>query len=248
MKMNKAKKIIIAIISTIAILLVVAAGWVHFSTYHPSPAAQHVARNAEHVNNTSTFAAKHNKMTVIFYTGALVEPDSYSIWAKQVANAGYTVKIVHFPLNMAFFNVNAADKLAGKNKNYVVGGHSLGGAMASRYAHNTHNKSLRGIFLLGAYADEKGRLDKTNLDVLSITASHDKVLNWQKYQANKKYLPKTTSYQTIKGGNHGGFGSYGQQKGDGQATISNAQQQREIARLLINWLNQMNKNSTPQLK
>ncbi|QNQ81137.1 alpha/beta hydrolase [Lactobacillus sp. PV034] len=239
--MNKVKKIIIGIISTIAVLLVVAAGWVHFSTYRPSASAQRVARSAQHVDNTTIFPAKHNKMTVIFYTGALVAPDSYSIWAKQVAAAGYSVKIVHFPLNMAFFNVNAADKLAGKNNNYVVGGHSLGGAMASRYAHNTHNKHLRGIFLLGAYADEKGRLDKTNLNVLSITASHDKVLNWQKYQANKKYLPKTTSYQTIKGGNHGGFGSYGQQKGDGQATISNANQQKQVASLLINWLNKVSK-------
>ena len=191
--MKKAKKVIIFIISIIAILLVAAAGWLHFSTYHPSSTAQKVAQTASQTNKTTVFKARHNKMTVIFYTGALVEPDSYSIWAKQVANAGYTVKIVHFPLNLAFFNVNAADKLGGKNKNYVVGGHSLGGAMASRYAHNTHNKYLRGIFLLGAYADEKGRLDKTNLDVLSITASHDKVLNWQKYQINKKYLPKNTN-------------------------------------------------------
>ena len=239
--MKKAKKVIIFIISIIAILLVAAAGWLHFSTYHPSYTAQKVAQTANQTNKATVFKARHNKMTVIFYTGALVEPDSYSIWAKQVANAGYTVKIVHFPLNLAFFNVNAADKLAGKNKNYVVGGHSLGGAMASRYGHGSHNKYLRGIFLLGAYADEKGRLDKTNLDVLSITASHDKVLNWQKYQTNKKYLPKNTSYQTIKGGNHGGFGSYGHQKGDGQATISNANQQKQVAHLLINWLNKVSK-------
>ncbi|GBG04932.1 alpha/beta hydrolase [Lactobacillus rodentium] len=239
--MKKAKKVIIVIISIIAILLIAAAGWLHFSTYHPSSAAQKVAQTASQTNKVTVFKARHNKMTVIFYTGALVEPDSYSIWAKQVANAGYTVKVVHFPLNLAFFNVNAADKLAGKNKNYVVGGHSLGGAMASRYGHGSHNKYLRGIFLLGAYADEKGRLDKTNLDVLSITASHDKVLNWQKYQTNKKYLPKNTSYQTIKGGNHGNFGSYGQQKGDGHATISNANQQKQVASLLINWLNKVSK-------
>lgn len=241
--MKKAKKVIIAILSIIAILLVVAAGWFHFSTYQPSTSAQNVAKVAKHNNNTTIFKAKHNKMSVIFYPGALVAPDSYSIWARQVANAGYTVKIVHFPLNMAFFNVNAADKLTDKNQNYVVGGHSLGGAMATRYAHNSHNKHLRGIFLLGAYADEKGRLDKTNLDVLSITANHDKVLNWQKYRANKKYLPENTSYQSIKGGNHGGFGSYGHQKGDGQATISNASQQKQIANLLINWLNKVSKRN-----
>ena len=239
--MKKIKKIVITIISIIAVLLIVAATYVHFSTYQPSSAAQQAAKSSQTIDNATVFKAKHNKMTVIFYTGAMVQPNSYSIWAKQVANAGYSVKIVHFPLNMAFFNTNAADKLAGKNENYVVGGHSLGGAMASRYGHNSHNKNLRGIFLLGAYADEKERLDKTDLDVLSITATNDKVLNWKNYQANKKYLPKNTEFESIQGGNHGGFGSYGHQKGDGEATISNDTQQNEVAHLLINWLNKINK-------
>ena len=243
--MKKFKKIVITIISIIAVLLIAAATYVHFSTYQPSSVAQQAAKSSQTIDNATVFKAKHNKMTVIFYTGAMVQPNSYSIWAKQVANAGYTVKIVHFPLNMAFFNTNAADKLAGKNENYVVGGHSLGGAMASRYGHNSHNKNLRGIFLLGAYADEKGRLDKTDLDVLSITATNDKVLNWTNYQANKKYLPKNTEYKSIQGGNHGGFGSYGHQKGDGKATISNHTQQNEVAHLLINWLNKVNKKNIP---
>ena len=239
--MKKFKKIVITIISTIAVLLIAAATYVHFSTYRPSSVAQQAAKSSQTIDNATVFKAKHNKMTVIFYTGAMVQPNSYSIWAKQVANAGYTVKIMHFPLNMAFFNTNAADKLAGKNEYYVVGGHSLGGAIASRYGHNSHNNHLRGIFLLGAYADEKGRLDKTDLDVLSITATNDKVLNWKNYQANKKYLPKNTEYKSIQGGNHGGFGSYGHQKGDGKATISNHTQQSEVAHLLINWLNKVNK-------
>ncbi|QNQ82230.1 alpha/beta hydrolase [Lactobacillus sp. PV012] len=239
--MKTFKKIIITVISIIAIILIAAATYIHFSTYQPSAAAQQAAKSSQVINKATVFKAKHNKMTVIFYTGAMVKPDSYSIWAKQVAQAGYTVKIVHFPLNMAFFNQNAADNLAGKNKNYVVGGHSLGGAMASRYAHNSHNKHLRGLFLLGAYADEKGRLDKTNLDVLSITATNDKVLNWKNYEVNKKYLPTNTKFASIKGGNHAGFGSYGKQKGDGNTTISNATQQKEVANLLIKWLDKVKK-------
>lgn len=237
--MKKAKKIIISLISIVAILLIIMATYVHFSTYQPSQSAQQAALTSTQTKNATVFKAKHNKMTVIFYTGALVAPNSYSIWAKQVAQAGYTVKIVHFPLNMAFFNQNAADSLVSKKQNYVVGGHSLGGAMATRYGHQNHNSHLRGIFLLGAYADEKGRLDKTNLDVLSVNASKDKVLNWQKYNANKKYLPPSTKYHTIVGGNHAGFGSYGKQKGDGIATISNDTQQKEVATLLINWLNKI---------
>nr|WP_283593938.1 alpha/beta hydrolase [Lactobacillus gallinarum] len=45
-----------------------------------------------------------------------------------------------------------------------------------------------------------------------------------------------TSYKSISGGNDGDFGSYGQQKGDKKAKISNARQQKIIARDLIKWL------------
>lgn len=233
--MKKAKKLLLWIISLIIILVVAAGCYLHFAAYQPSSAAKKAAQSATITNTATTFKAKHSQMTVIFYPGALVTPDSYSIWAKEVAKHGYTVKIAHFPLNMAFFKLNAAESLAG-NQNYVIGGHSLGGAMAARYAHNHHTKHLKGIFFLGAYADEKGRLDKTNLPVLSITASRDGVLNWTKYRQGKHYLPQKTSYQTIKGGNHGNFGSYGHQKGDRKATISNHQQQEIIAKLLVKWL------------
>lgn len=237
--MKKFKKFILWLVEIIAVLLIGVSAYVHFSTYQPSTDAKIAAKSATHANNVTTFKAKNNKMTVIFYSGALVAPDSYSIWAKEVAESGYTVKIVHFPFNMAFLNMNAAKSLVKPNEKYVIGGHSLGGAMAARYAHNASTKNLKGVFLLGAYADEKGRLDRKNLQVLSITATRDGVLNWKNYNSDKKYLPKTTEYKSIKGGNHGGFGSYGSQKGDKKSKISNQKQQDIIASLLINWLNKV---------
>lgn len=62
------------------------------------------------------------------------------------------------------------------------------------------------------------------------------VLNWKNYQKGKKYLPKSTTFVSIKGDNHAGFGSYGDQRGDKKATISNQKQQRLIAQALIKWL------------
>ncbi|RVU70804.1 MULTISPECIES: alpha/beta hydrolase [Lactobacillus] len=234
--MKKFKKFLIWLVGIILVVLIAGAAYLHFSAYQPSTAANQAVKVAAEDNQETFFKAKQNKLTVIFYPGALVTPNSYAIWAKKVAQAGYTVKIVHFPLNMAFFKVKAADKVVNSNENYVVGGHSLGGAMAARYAHQSDNPHLKGIFFLGAYPDEKGRLDQKKLDVLSITASRDGVLNWSKYRQGKKYLPKTTEYYQIKGGNHGGFGSYGQQKGDRKATISNGRQQTIIAKKLIAWL------------
>lgn len=239
--MKKTKKIFLWILGILAVLVIASGTYIHFHTYNPTSSAQIAAKSAKEDNKTTTFTAKNNKMTVIFYTGALVKPDSYSIWAKQVAKNGYTVKIVHFPLNLAILNQNAAPNLVSKKQDFVIGGHSLGGAMATRFANNYHDKNLKGVFLLGAYADQKGRLDKTNLPVLSLTANRDNVLNWKKYNDNKKYLPKDTKYVTIKGGNHGGFGSYGHQKGDKTATISNKEQQKIIAYQITKWLNQIKK-------
>ena len=188
----------------------------------------------------TTFKAKNSKLTVVFYPGGLVEPASYSNWASQLAQAGYTVKIVHFPLNLAVLAPNQAKKVVGPHEQYVIGGHSLGGAMAARYAAQADKKNLKGVFLLAAYADQKGRLDHSDLPVLSITASRDGVLNWANYRANKKYLPRDTTFTTISGGNHGGFGSYGHQQGDQAPHISNATQQQQVAHLLIKWLKRIN--------
>lgn len=208
----------------------------HFSTYQPSSSANQAAQVAQQDNKVTTFKAKHSKLAVVFYPGALVTPNSYLIWAKTVAQAGYTVKIAHFPLNMALFKTKAADQLIEAKQKYVISGHSLGSAMAARYANQSKNKNLQGVFFLAAYPDEKGRLDHKNLVALSITASRDGVLNRSKYRQGKKYLPRDTKYESIAGGNHGNFGSYGQQNGDRKATISNAKQQEIIANDLINWL------------
>ncbi|ECL0183892.1 TPA: alpha/beta hydrolase, partial [Listeria monocytogenes] len=47
---------------------------------------------------------------------------------------------------------------------------------------------------------------------------------------------------SIKGGNHAQFGSYGEQHGDGKATISGPEQTDQVANALITWLNTSVKN------
>ncbi len=51
----------------------------------------------------------------------------------------------------------------------------------------------------------------------------------------KSYLPNTTEYHTIQGGNHSQFGSYGFQKGDKASNISAKEQLDETIQLLLNW-------------
>ncbi|WP_201308232.1 alpha/beta hydrolase [Companilactobacillus farciminis] len=223
--------ILIFLLVAISIMVVV----VKNKEYQPSQTAISTSQEASTVDNVIRFEGDNNKPKVIFYPGALVEPASYSIWAQKVAQAGYSVYIVHFPLDLAVLNSNAANKIS-KSNGYVIGGHSLGGTMAAKYAKNNPN-NLKGLFFLASYPENKNDLHEINVPVLSLTATKDGVLNHTNYQKTKKLLPNNTIYEQIKGGNHAGFGSYGKQSGDNTASISNAKQQNIISTLLINWLN-----------
>lgn len=224
------------IVAILAVL--VAVGVIKSKEYAPSAEAARVARQATQTTREYTyFKGDADKTAVVFYPGALVAPDSYSIWAAKLGRRGHSVYLMHFPLDLAVLAGNQATTVPKSvRQNYVIGGHSLGGVMASRYAAKHQTRGLKGVFFLASYADEKGRLDTSRLPVLSVTGSRDGVLDWQNYRQNRRYLPKNTHYLTIKGGNHGGFGSYGHQKGDHQATVSNASQQRQISTALMNWL------------
>ncbi|QMU07640.1 alpha/beta hydrolase [Levilactobacillus suantsaii] len=221
----------------LALLLIIIIGVIVLKqqAYTPSTAATTAAKTSIMVSSTTKFQGNDANPQIIFYPGALVDPKSYSIWAHQVAQAGYSVYIVHFPLDLAVLRVNAANKVRTK-QNYVIGGHSLGGTMASRYAHQ-HQKGLKGVFFLASYPEAKGSLRHTKVPVLSLTATRDGVLNQAHYQQAKRFLPQETKYVQISGGNHAGFGSYGHQKGDHDATITVKKQQRLVAHRLITWLN-----------
>ncbi|CAM3201751.1 alpha/beta fold hydrolase [Lactiplantibacillus plajomi] len=232
--MRKLKKWLIGIGLTLVAALAIGLIVIKSKQYHPSNEATVAAQTSQQVGSTIKFEGNPNNPRVVFYPGALVEPKSYSLWAKRVAAAGYSVYIVHFPLDLAVLNANAAKSLTGTH-GYVIGGHSLGGTMAARYAHN-HPQQLKGVFFLASYPEAKGSLKKTSVPVLSVTASRDGVLNRTNYRKAAQWLPKQTVFQVINGGNHASFGSYGHQRGDHAATISNYQQQRAVSDLLIRWL------------
>jgi len=232
--MKKSVKWLLGIIITLIALLSLMLMVVKSKTYQPSPDAKIASQNSTMVGNTIKFPGDKDKPRVIFYPGALVEPKSYSIWANNVAQAGYSVYIVHFPLDLAVLKINAAAD-SQNNQDYVIGGHSLGGTMACRYA-KRHSQKLKGVFLLASYPEKKGDLHEINVPVLSLTASDDGVLNRTNYKKAKKLLPNNAVYEQISGGNHAGFGSYGEQSGDNKASITDTEQQIIISRLLINWL------------
>lgn len=74
------------------------------------------------------------------------------------------------------------------------------------------------------------------MSVLSLLGTEDEVVDRDKYNEGRSYLPGNTVYFSILGGNHAQFGSYGPQKGDGIATITEDDQQARTARTMLDWM------------
>ncbi|MYL33618.1 alpha/beta hydrolase [Pontibacillus yanchengensis] len=175
--------------------------------------------------------------SVIFYPGGLVEPESYAPLARGIAKQGYPTYIVKMPLDLAVLGINKAEKVIEQqnHESYIIGGHSLGGAMAGRFASN-HQNDIEGLFLLASYVDEGGSLASTSMPVLSIIGSNDGIMNIEKLEEGKQYVPKTATYHELSGGNHSQFGSYGFQEGDQKATISEGTQINQTTSFITDWM------------
>lgn len=186
----------------------------------------------------SSAQPKENQTGIIFYPGGKVEYESYAPLMRQLAEEGYAVFLVDVPFGLAVFDIKAAKEVMAdypEISNWYVAGHSLGGSMAAIYAEEANDR-LAGLILLASYSTAD--LPKTELNVLSIYGSEDTVLNSQSVKENRSLLPEDHNEIIIEGGNHAQFGNYGEQAGDGEATISTEEQQRATVEAITNLLNE----------
>ena len=173
----------------------------------------------------------------IFYPGAKVDPESYAPLCRKIAEQGYEVVIVNMPMNLAILSYNRGEKVINEYsniKNWVVGGHSLGGTMAAKFA--SENTAVDGVVLLSSYpiGDELKNMGK---EVLSIWGSKDGIVNFENLIKSKEKLPEDTTYVEIEGANHSQFGDYGDQKGDDSPIINREEQIDIAAKNIINFIN-----------
>ena len=170
---------------------------------------------------------------VVLYPGAKVEAASYAPLACELADRGVYCSIAKMPCNLAFFGINSAASAIGdaaQVKHWWIAGHSLGGVVASQYAASNAD-DLEGIALLGSYTASD--LSGTGLKALVVYGENDGVLNRDELAAATANLPDNAQTLVIEGGNHAGFGDYGAQSGDGEATISANSQQSQTAEALV---------------
>lgn len=168
---------------------------------------------------------------LIFYPGAKVEAEAYAPLLRDLAGAGMDACLVRMPLRFAILGIDKADAVMKRHDypRWFIGGHSLGGAMAARYAAG-HPDGLEGVILLAAYADRPLGDAMTELVVYG---SEDKVLSPSGIEKGRAIAPEHYIEHVIPGGNHAQFGSYGIQSGDGDAAISREAQQAETINVIL---------------
>ena len=168
---------------------------------------------------------------IIIYPGGRVDARSYAPVARAFAEEeGLLAVIVPMPLNLAVFGVNAAQEVIDANPaidRWIIGGHSLGGAMASTFAAEGNVDALT---LWASYPANDSLAARTDLPIISLYGTNDGVATPADIEASRPNLPPNTIFAPIEGGNHAQFGWYGDQPGDGVATISRETQQAQVVR------------------
>jgi dienelactone hydrolase len=175
---------------------------------------------------------------LILYPGGRVDWRAYAPLAEDIAKNGILVSIVKMPFNLAVFGIDkAGDVIAAHPEisRWFVGGHSLGGVMAASFAYQNQNL-LDGVIFLAAYPAETTDLSNTSLKALTLIASEDLNVTQELTGKAKKLLPEDAVQLEIIGGNHAQFGWYGDQPGDGIATISREQQLEVISTAIIKFI------------
>ena len=238
----KGRKIIICSVSAVVMIAVIAAACgAYLNSYYRADSdsiaafsADFTVQGREVADGVIAYEPEKAVAGLIFYPGGLVEYTAYEPLMQACAEKGILCVLLKMPFHLAVLDMNAADGVQAQFpqiEKWYIGGHSLGGAMASSYAAK-HADEFDGVVLLGAYATE----DIRSLNVISLYGSEDKVMNKEKYDEYISNLPAEFTEIVIEGGCHAGFGMYGPQDGDGTPAITAAEQIKLTAAAVFDWL------------
>jgi pimeloyl-ACP methyl ester carboxylesterase len=178
---------------------------------------------------------------LILYPGGRVDARAYAPTARAIAARGYLVAVVPMPLNLAILDADAAAGVIEAHpeiERWAVGGHSLGGAMAARFARD-NDDLVDGLALWAAYPAQGDDLSARELAVLSVYGTRDGVASPAEIDASRARLPDGTRWVAVEGGNHAQFGWYGDQGGDNPAAVSREIQQAQVVSATLDLLSSL---------
>ena len=214
------------------------------SALGPEPEALAALRSDDHItvrlDEYVVFqpARKNISTGFVFYPGGRVDYRSYAAPLRRIAAEGYLVILLPVRLNLAYLDVNAAERAIAafpEIRHWVVGGHSLGGTAASAYA--GRHDGLDGVVFWASYP-AGDTLRNTELQILSIYGTLD-MGGMNSFEASRSNLPAATKFVVIEGGNHAQFGDYGVQPGDHEAAISRLEQQKQVVEATVKFLKEI---------
>jgi pimeloyl-ACP methyl ester carboxylesterase len=177
---------------------------------------------------------------LIFYPGGLVRPQAYEWLGVALAPRGVRTVIPAFPFDLAVVGPNRAAALlealaVDPATRVVLGGHSLGGAMAARFAARQPD-ALDALVLMGAFSAEGDDLSAAPFDALVLAAEYDGLATLEEVRAGLERLPASTELVIIEGAVHSFFGRYGPQRGDGRPTVTRETAEARIVAALEGFL------------
>ena len=193
--------------------------------------------------------ATSEPVALIFYPGALVDPEAYAPMARAIAEDGFEVAIIKVPLRIAVLE-SQLEEVRRRTMSYrgesgaqilVLGGHSKGGAMAAQFI-GEWSDLFDGLLLVGTSHPRETDLSYLGIDVTKIHGSEDGLASEDEIRQFAPNLPPGTDYVRIDGGNHAQFGWYGSQLGDGTARISRQQQQDLLVEAVLGQLRRVSKS------
>jgi predicted alpha/beta-hydrolase family hydrolase len=165
---------------------------------------------------------------LLFMPGARIDSRAYAHVLRPLAEAGYLVAVLKEPFGFSLLDADQGRKVLDVHPEityWAVGGHSLGGTTAASLA--DQNERVKGLVLFASYPAEA--LVRTDLKAVSISGAADGFTTPADIEASKGNLPPDTSYVVINGAVHSSFGDYGEQSGDGTATVDRSAAQTEIS-------------------
>jgi hypothetical protein len=173
---------------------------------------------------------------LILYPGGRVDPAGYAPAALEIAKAGFLVVIVAMPFHLAVLEIDAATRVIERHpeiRRWSIGGHSLGGSMAAEYAAR-QSHAISGLVLWASYSATD--LSALRLKALVVYGSLDAGASRMTSGESLANLPASPTVVEIEGGNHEQMGWYTGQPNDPAATISRVEQQSQLVRATVDFL------------
>jgi dienelactone hydrolase len=189
-------------------------------------------------------AADTLKAGLIFYPGALVEPEAYAPMAREISEEGYSVILVKLPFRLAPLESHQArvfrqtlEVIRGDSarRNWIVGGHSKGGKLAAIFSKEFADE-MGGLLLVGTSHPREIDLSDLEMDVTKIYGTNDGLASEEEVNQFAVNLPAHMHRVRVDGGNHRQFAWYGYQLGDSSADITRREQHEILVDAILEQL------------